>query len=160
MDKPLYFVTFIGKLAAMAMTENEDDVLDLIATSKPRQFLILEEWDYICQNNLARNYVLSIIRTRFLDLLRTWDFKTWEIQDKQSALGTFRASLLRSILWDGYPRGGVPRLMERSDILKFFMGNPQIRERIEQLLLVLEDEARMVNEEIWDVRRDYGLEIT
>jgi len=104
---------------------------------------------------LARNYVLSIIRTRFLDLLRTWDLETWEIQDKQSALDIFRPVLLRSILWDGYRARA-----ERSDILKFFMDNPQIRERIEHILLVLEDEARMVNEEIWDVRRDYGLEIT
>ena len=144
----------------MAMLENEDYVLDLIATSEPRQFfsfLILEEWEYICRSNVTRNYVLSIIRTRFLDLLRTWDFKTWEIQYKQSALDIFRHILLRSFLWDGYPLGGVPRLMERSNVLQFFMGNPQIRERIEQLLLVLEDEARMVNEEIWGVRGEYGL---
>lgn len=159
-DKPSYFATFIGKLAVMAMSENEDAVLDLIATSEPRQFLILEEWEYICQSTEARNYVLSIIRTRFLDLVRSYDFKTWEIQDKPSALGSFRYFLLRSILWDGYPRGGVPRLIDRVEILEFFMGNPQIRERMKQVLIVLEDEARMVNEDIWYVRREYGLEMT
>ncbi len=159
-DKPSYFANFIGKLAVMALSENDDTVLDLIATSEPRQFLILEEWEYICQNKVARNYVLSIIRTRFLDLLRTWNFKTWEIQDKPSALGSFRYFLLRSILWDGYPRGGVPRLIDRVELLEFFMGNLQIRERMKQVLIVLEDEARMVNEDIWYVRREYGLEMT
>ena len=140
-DKPSYFVTFIGKLAAMATLENEDDDLDLIATSEPRQFLILQEWEYICRSAVARNYVLSIIRTKFLDLLRTWNFKTWDIQYKPSALGSFRFFMLRSILWDGYPRGGVPRLIDGVEVLEFFMGNPQIREGMKQVLIVLEDEA-------------------
>ena len=159
LDKPSYFVTFIGKLVAMAMSEKDDDVLDLIATSEPRQFssfLILDEWEYICRSTVARKYVLSLIRRKFLDLLRSDN-----INDRRF-IRKYRSPLLRSILWDGYPRRGVPRLNEYgrahgSEILQFFMGNPQIRERIEQLLLELEAEAQNVNKEIRKVRREYGL---
>ena len=143
----------------MAMLENDDDDLDLIATSEPRQFfsfLILEEWEYICQSNVTRNYVLSIIRTKFLDLLRTWDFKRWY------RARNYRSLLLRSILWEGYPPY-VRRLNEHgrahgSEILQFFMDNPKLREEMKGILLVLESQARMVNEEIGEVRRKYGLE--
>ena len=155
LPKPSYFATFIGKLAAMATLENEDDDLDLIATSEPRQLLILQEWEYICRYDLARKYVLSIIRTKFLDLVRIYDFKTWEIQYKKTALGIFRAVLLRNILWDGYRAH-----MEKSEIVKFFMGNPQIREEIDDILLGVEDEARIIIEDIREVRREYGLEMT
>lgn len=155
LDKPLYFATYIGKLAAMAMSENEDDILDLIATSEPRQFLILEEWEHICRSTVARNYVLSIIRTKFLELVRIYDFKTWEIMYKKTALGMFRLRLLRSILWDGYRAH-----MEDIEILEFFMGNSKIRERIDDILLKVENEARAVIEDVWLVRQEYGLEIT
>lgn len=159
LDKPSYFATYVGKLAVMATLENDDDDdLDLIATSEPSgcaRFLILDEWEYICKSNLARNYVLSIIRTRFLDLLRKWDFKTWDIQDYPGALSIFRAVLLEIILWDGYRAH-----MEKSEILKFFMGNPKLRERIDDIILRVEDDARIVIEDIREVRREYGLEMT
>lgn len=168
-DKPLYFATFVGKLAVMATLENEDDDLDLIATSEPSErarFLIFEEWKYICQSNLARNYVLSIIRTALLDILRTWSFdKLDEAQiQKESANETsiiiIGYSLIGKMLWEGYPSGGVPKLTERYDIFQFFMGNPKLREQIEAILLRVEDVARIIIEEIFGIRRDYGLEMT
>jgi len=160
-DKPSYFITFIGKLAAMAITENNDDILDLIATSEPRQFysfLILDEWEYICQSKVARDYVLSIIRTKFFDLLRIWDFKRW------THARNYRPLLLQSVLWEGFPPS-IPRLNEyrrkpRSEILQFFMDNPRFRERIKSILLSKKHEAERINEEVEEVRRIYGLEMT
>lgn len=157
LDKPLYFVTFIGKLAAMAMSENEDSVLDLIATSEPRQFIILKEWEYICRSNLARNYVLSIIRTQFLDLIRSYNR---EFVNLQSAIGVCTYVLTRSIFWDGYRLGGVERPLEIDGLFQFFINNPQIRERVEQTLIIMEAEAYQLNQEIWEVRRKYGLKPT
>ena len=144
----------------MAMSENDD--VDLIANSEPRQFysfLILEEWEYICQSKVTRNYVLTLIRSKFLDLLRTWDFKSW------THSRIYRSLLLRSILWEGYPRRGVPRLNEYgrpngSEILQFFMDNPKLREKMKGILRGLEYEARRNNKEIEEIRQKYGLEMT
>ena len=162
----------------MAILENDDDVLDLIATSEPGQFLILEEWEYICRSTVARNYVLSIIRTRFLDLLRTWDFEipisheltlktleetqTWPKKVNKYSLNIFRFVLLRSFLWDGYPRGGVPRPIDYGrehgiDILQFFVDNPQLREQMKEILLWIDGNARVENKIIGKVRRKMGL---
>ncbi len=158
-DKPSYFATYIGKLVAMATLENEDADLDLIATSEPRQFLILEQWEYIRQSKEARNYVLSIIKTSFLDLLRTLDVKTWKIHGKPTALNIFRYELLRIILWDGNTGGGVPKSIDRDELIQFFMDNPKLREGIKEILLIVEDEAIMILEDIGAVSRDYGLEM-
>jgi len=174
-DKPSYFATFVGKLAVMATLENDDDDLDLIATSerigRPR-FLIFDEWEYICQNNLARSYVLSIIRTALLDILRTWSFEMLdeveEIQ-KESANETsvlvIGYSLIGKMLWYGYPEGKVESLIDYgrthdSNILHFFMDNPQIREQMKRNLIVVEAKARGEIKMIEKVRQKYGLEMT
>ncbi len=176
LDKPSYSATFVGKLAVMAALENDDE-LNLIATSEPRQFFILEEWEYICRNNLARDYVLSIIRTRFLDLLQVYDFEnpldlfyhSKELEYAhtliknviRTSVTAFYFILVRSILWDGYPHGGVPRLIDYgdkhdSDIFKFFMDNPQIKEQMKIVLLLLENESNNINSTIWQIRRRTG----
>ena len=124
LNRHYYFVTWIGKLASMVMTENEEGVLDLIATSEPRQFIILREWKYICKNRLARDYILSLLRTQFSDLMRNWN---WSILNLESAKAVCEHVLLRSIFWDGYRLGGVEDPLKVEGLFQFLLANPAIR---------------------------------
>jgi len=136
--KHYYFVTFIGKLITMAMTENDDDVLDLIATSEPRNFVILEEWEYISKNRLARDYILSILRTQFCDLMLN---RSWPTLNLKTASETSKYLLTRSIFYEGYRTGGVEDPLKVDGLIQFFLANPAIREEMKKMLKVMEYEA-------------------
>ena len=141
----------------MAMSENEDSFLDLIATSEPRQFIILKEWEYICKNRVARNYVLSILRTQFSDLTLNWNRPGLNLE---SAKAVCKYVLLRSLFWDGYNLGGVKSPLRIDGLFQFFVNNPQLRESVEQTLIVIKSEAYQRSEYIREVSRKYGLKMT
>jgi len=136
--KNYYFVTFIGKLVAMAVTDNEEGVLDLIATSEPRNFVILEEWEYISKNRLARDYILSILRTQFCDLMLN---RSWPTLNLKSASEISKYLLTRSVFYEGYRLGGVEDPLKVEGLVQFFIDNPAIREEMIKMLKVMEYEA-------------------
>jgi len=153
LKKHYYFVTWIGKLAIMSMLENEDCVLDSIATSEPRGFIILREWEYVCKNRLARDYILSILRTQFTDLIRSWNRS---ILNLESAKSVCEYVLLRSIFWDGYRLGGVKDPSKVEGLIQFFLANPVIRSEMEKMLGIMESETnqRLINYR--EIREQYG----